>query len=223
MMKAKSISKMNAGREMRLAKSLSAADAIGEIVHGQDCFILTFGQFSLIDALVHILDKVGPSDVTIATWTAADAHLERSAELVASSAITGFRMIVDRSFEGRQPGYCRHMRETFGDDCIRFARSHAKFMLIRSATHDVVVRTSMNLNENPRLENIEVSESREFADWFQSIADAIFAEVEAGEKRSQMLGLDEIPDTSPYKQVDAKHIPRESLNECETSHTIKTG
>ena len=43
----------NAHRELRIAKQAQAKEAIGPIRPGQDVFILTFGQFSLIDVLVH--------------------------------------------------------------------------------------------------------------------------------------------------------------------------
>lgn len=204
-----------------MAKSSSAKDAIGKIEKDSDTHILTFGQFSLIDALVVILDQSGPADVTISTWTAADAHLARTAELLESATIRSLRFIVDRSFESRQPEYCHHMRTLFGEDCIRAIRTHAKFMLIRSNQMDIVVRTSMNLNENPRLENIEISESASFALFFHTIVNAIFDEVDEQENRSAMLDLGNIPDTCPFREISAKQIPRSSLNEAEAEFTLK--
>jgi hypothetical protein len=211
----------NKFREMRIAKGLSAADAIGTVEKDSDTYILTFGQFSLIDAIVTIIDQVGPSDVTISTWTAADAHIEKTAEMLAASSIKRLRLIVDRSFESRQPGYCYQMRKRFGADCIRAIRTHAKFAIIRSDGYDIVVRTSMNLNENPRLENIEISESKGFAEFFQTIADEIFSEVDEGQNRSQMLELKGLEDSSPYKEVDAKQLDRTTLSEPNASHTLK--
>lgn len=213
--------KGNTGRRVRIAKTSVAWEAIGVIEKNTDTYILTFGQFSLIDALVVILDQTGPADVAISTWTAADADLQRSAELIESCQITKFRMIVDRSFETRQPGYSHHLRTLFGPDCIRAIRTHAKFMLVRSASHDVVVRTSMNLNENPRLENIEISESREFAEHFQQIVDELFDEVEAGENRSPLPELKLQQETFPFQEVEAQQIARKDLNEPEWTHTLK--
>lgn len=213
--------KKRASRSIHMAKSSSAKEAIGKIEKDSDIYILTFGQFSLIDALVVILDQTGPADVTISTWTAADAHLARSAELLESAAIRSLRFIVDRSFESRQPEYCHHMRTLFGEDCIRAIRTHAKFMLIRSNQMDIVVRTSMNLNENPRLENIEISESASFALFFHTIVNAIFAEVDEQENRSAMLDLGNIPDTCPFREISAKQIPRSSLNEARAECTLK--
>jgi len=158
MSKAKTVKKP-AARKCRVSKISNASEAIGAIEHNTDTFILTFGQFSLIDALVAILDQTGPAAVDMATWTAADAHLERSAELLRASSITQMRLILDRSFKTRQPGYFHHMLELFGPECIREMRTHAKFIVVRNDKWNIVVRTSMNLNENPRLENIEVSES----------------------------------------------------------------
>ncbi len=213
--------KSGTARSIRMAKSSTAREAIGEIEKGSDTYILTFGQFSLIDAMIVILDQTGPADVSISTWTAADAHLARSAELLESATIRSLRFIVDRSFESRQPEYCHHMRTLFGEDCIRAIRTHAKFMLIRSNQMDIVVRTSMNLNENPRLENIEISESAPFALFFQTIIDAIFDEVDEKVNRSVMLDLGNIPDTYPFREISARQIPRSSLNEARAEFTLK--
>jgi len=218
-MKPKS-AKTKPAKAIRMAKLASATEAIGKIEPGSGVFILTYGQFSLIDALVAILDQTGPADVSISTWTAANAHLERSADLVASASIRSFKMIVDRSFETRQPEYAYHMRQLFGPGCIRAIRTHAKFMLIRSDTHDVVVRTSMNLNENPRLENIEVSEGRELAEFFQTVVDDVFAEVEENENRSPLPELANIEESFPFKPIKAGVIKRENTNEPRTSHCL---
>ena len=79
----------------------------------------------------------------------------------------------------------------------------------------------MNLNENPRLENIEVSENKEFADFFEQIADDIFAEVQEGESKSDLPGLVSIKENEPFKLVGGNHIPRRSLNEARYTHTIE--
>jgi len=221
MQKAKSFKKTNIEKQVKISKTLNAKDSIGKIEKNTDNFILTFGQFSLIDALAVILDQTGPAHVSISTWTAADAHLERSKELLSSLHVLSFRMIVDRSFESRQPGYYYHMIKLFGADCIRAIRTHAKFMIIQNDKFNIVVRTSMNLNENPRLENIEISENKLFADFMHEIVDAVFDEVGENVNRSDLLELKNIEEKSPYKLVEAKQIQRSALNEPETTHTIK--
>jgi len=220
-MKPKSFRKANNHKTVAMARKANAAEAIGQLEKYQDNFILTFGQFSLTDALVSILDLTGPADVVISTWTAADADLERSAQLIESADILNFRMIIDPSFQGRRPKYTAHMRALFGDECIRTIKSHAKFLIIRNKNWDIVVRTSMNLNGNPRLENIEVSENKEFADFLTNVIDEIFREVPPARYKQILPGLDGIAEIeTSFQLVKAEHIKRRTLNVPKTTHTL---
>jgi hypothetical protein len=217
----KEFRKENKAKAIRISKGLTAYESIGQLKKDTDLFILTYGQFSLVDALIAVLDQIGPAHVTISTWTAASAHLEKTAQLIESAEMLSFKMIVDRSFETRQPEYCEHMRHLFGAECVRAIRSHAKFMLIRNDEWNLVFRTSMNLNENPRLENLEISDNLDFAEFFQVVVDEIFREVGVGENRSSMLDFDRLDELSPYQLVSANHIKRSSVNEPTFTHTVK--
>ena len=70
-MKARTFSCEQQHREIRAAKTGSARQAIGQLARGMELYILTYGQFSLIDALIAIVEQTGPADVTLSTWTAA--------------------------------------------------------------------------------------------------------------------------------------------------------
>lgn len=85
------------------------------------------------------------------------------------------RWLVDFSFPSRQPAYCDILRERFGDDAIRATANHAKFVMIRNAEWNVVIRTSMNLNLNRRLESYEISDDRDLADWLEVVVREAFA------------------------------------------------
>ena len=217
--KAKSFKK-NSQRDIRVAKQSNAAEAIGTMQKGQDVFILTYGQFSLIDAVVEVLGQIGPAHVIMSTWTAAHAHLSRSAELLASTEILSFRMIVDRSFKNRQPAYFNQMQELFGASCTRAIPTHAKFIVLQNNDWNIVIRTSMNLNENPRLENIEISDNADFADFFVKITDEVFKEIAPDEVVNHRLNLSGIPDTTNHQKVSCKPIKRSDLNEPKFSHAI---
>ena len=217
---AKSFTKSNVGKQMRVAKKATATQAIGKLEHNTDTFILTYGQFSLIDALLVILDQTGPAHVAISTWTAAHAHLERSAELMATAEILSFRMIVDRSFQSRQPMYYQQMIELFGKDAIRAISTHAKFITVRNDEWNIVMRTSMNLNENPRLENLEVSDNKEFCDFFSQIVANVFAEIPPEINEWQQPELRTMKESKQFSLVEAEHIKRGTLNECEYTHEL---
>jgi hypothetical protein len=88
--------------------------------------------------------------------------------------------LVDFSFPVRQPAYCAALRQRFGDEAIRMTVTHAKFISLRNSTWNVVIRTSMNLNENRRMENIEVSDDAALAEFLESVCDRIFAAESSG-------------------------------------------
>lgn len=207
-------------KDIRTIKRGSAIQAIGTLEKDIDLFVLTYGQFSLIDGLMAILRQTGPAHVAISTWTAAHAHLDKSAELLGAADMLSFRMIVDRSFQTRQPKYYKHMIDLFGAQSIRAINTHAKFMIIRNDEWDIVVRTSMNLNENPRLENIEISENRDFAEFFQTIVDDIFHEVPEGKNLCTQPALENVPESVQFQVVSGDYMDVNNLKEAKYSHEI---
>ena len=56
---------------LRVSSAASARESLAGIAEGLEVDCLTFGQFSLIDALEAILEVTGPAEVVCATWTAA--------------------------------------------------------------------------------------------------------------------------------------------------------
>ncbi len=177
------------GRGVSLEPSVSAVRALDGLSRGHEVFVMTFGQFSLIDALWALLRKTGAADVSLATWTAAGADVTRAEQFVRDGSIRRMRWLVDKSFEKRQPAYCATLRGLFGDDAIRTTRSHAKFATIRNDEWDLVIRTSMNLNSNPRLETIEVSDDPALADFIDSVFDVFFGGQPSGVFNGELPGV----------------------------------
>lgn len=193
-------------RAPQLSKVTNARDALAEFDHGMETYCLTFGQFSMMDAVEAILDKTGPADVVICTWTAGGADLSRSAASLHDGRIRTLRMLVDCSFGQRQPAYLAKCRELFGDDAIRSTRTHAKFAVIVNDDWHVAVRTSMNLNENPRLEQIECSDDAALAGFLLEVVDEIWAEERPGDFRTKsrpvLGGLESV---APQSSVAMAH------------------
>jgi len=174
-------------RTIRASRVEGAAGAIGLVEPGCEVFILTHGQFSLIDAIVYLSQQIGPCRLSVSTWTAGTEDLQAMANLLAAGQFTGCRWLVDRSFLTRQPAYCARLRELFGDDVIRTTRSHAKFVTLRNASFDLAVRTSMNLNHNPRLEDIEISDDPALADFLDAEFDTYFHQQPPGQLNAEMI------------------------------------
>jgi len=169
-------------REIRDAtRGETAKQALGTIKPGCEIFGFTKGQFSFVDLLDAILWQTGPADVVVATWTAASADLTRVKAWLTSDRLLSCRFMVDFSFERRQPAFCATMRECFGDDAIRVTVTHAKFAIIRAKKRALVVRTSMNLNHNPRFENFEISDDPKLARFLDTIIAEVWKTQSAGE------------------------------------------
>lgn len=153
----------------------SAARCIGKITKGCDIFGLTKGDFSMVDILRHVAQEIGPCRVDIGTWTAAHADTKKAFDMLRDGNIVSMRWLVDRSFPNRQPKYYQGVLEKFGRDSVRMARFHAKFILLENDGFSVAVRTSMNLNENKRIEAYEISEGSPISDYLREIVDYHFA------------------------------------------------
>jgi len=147
-----------------LRRQQSAAEAVEQLDRdGTSVYGLTRGQFSLVDLIRAILQKTGPASLWISTWTAAGTDVSTMAELMHSGDIVSCRWLVDATFVRRCPSLVATIRDRFGRDAIRVTRTHAKFALIVNHEWKVALRTSMNLNENPRLESFEVGHDPQLA------------------------------------------------------------
>ena len=146
----------------------TAREAIAPLRKGDRLTGMTKGQFSLLDLIRAILEVTGPADLTLSTWTLGIRDAENAAALTKRGTIRSLRLLTDRSFPTRQPRYCAYVLDAFGDASIRVTNTHAKFAIIRNDGWSVVVRSSMNLNRNPRFEQFDLDEDEALADFFDA-------------------------------------------------------
>tara|TARA_Y100001938_G_scaffold79633_1_gene110021 strand:- start:869 stop:1531 length:663 start_codon:yes stop_codon:yes gene_type:complete len=162
-------------REMvKLFRKQSAADFLGQVEPGFHRFGFSKGQFSLVDLIAAILPQVGPVHLGLSTWTVAKADLGELQAMLTPKTMLSVRFLLDISFQRRQPALIQHIRQTFGDDSIRVTKNHAKFLLFGNDNYKISVRTSMNLNFNPRLEDVEIKDDAKLYDFIDSILTDIF-------------------------------------------------
>jgi hypothetical protein len=151
-------------------RAQSAAKAIAQLERdGTELVGLTRGQFSLSDLLVAVLDKTGPAALSISTWTAASTSVQSMLELLQTGQITRCRWLVDCTFVRRVPQLVAEIRRSFGDDAIRVTRTHAKFATVTNEEWQVAIRSSMNLNQNPRLESYEIGHDPQLCAWLDGV------------------------------------------------------
>lgn len=163
-------------REIKdLRRQQSAAEAVADLERdGMELFGLTRGQFSLTDMIEAILAKTGPANLSISTWTAANGDVSRMLELVQSGAIISCRWLVDLTFMRRCPQLAAEIRRQFGHDAIRVTRTHAKFCTITNQDWQIALRSSMNLNQNPRLESFQVGHDPVLCEFLKSVLDDVW-------------------------------------------------
>ena len=72
------------------------------------------------------------------------------------------------------PGLAQEIRRVFGPDGIRVAKNHAKFTLIKNADWQIVIRTSMNINFNPRFEDFTIAHDPELFAFVDGVLDSVW-------------------------------------------------
>lgn len=154
----------------------TAAEAVGPITPGCEIFGLTGGQFSLIDLLGHCLDCARPATLDLSTWTAAVFDIGVIHKRMMTGDIMAVRFLLDYSYKIRQPESFAALAEGFGVESMRMTENHCKFAVIRGPRLNLAIRSTMNLNDNRRLESFEISDDADFAGLLSNTMDLFFAE-----------------------------------------------
>jgi hypothetical protein len=139
----------------------NTADAIGPLEKGMALFAITRGQFSMLDAILHCLHELGPAAISVWTWTIADYEVEAMVGLMARQEITAGRLVIDASAERRNSAIIEQWRQRFGDETVRICKNHAKVARVWTQDFRLLLRGSMNLNFNPRFEQLDITEGGE--------------------------------------------------------------
>lgn len=162
-------------RQLRDFRRLETAREVVEAFDRDvELFGFTKGQFSLVQLIEACLELTGPASLTISTWTAARTDLTEILALLDSGSLTGTRWLVDFSLQRRSPELANKLRKQFGEDAIRVAKNHAKFAMIINDKWSLVLRTSMNLNHNPRFEDFTLAHDPELAAFLTAILDEVW-------------------------------------------------
>lgn len=170
-------------RRHRLLRTKSAARALEGFTPGQDYEVMTNGEFSVLDALLVLLQRMdGPADLVVCTWSVGLYEVEVVNKLLADGRLRSARFIFDVSFKNNigSRGYSGQLMGLFGSGHIRTTRTHAKFFLLHDGPEGYSLTSTANLNENKRLELMYFSDDPARLAWYLRVVDETFAEVEEG-------------------------------------------
>ncbi|RYH04118.1 hypothetical protein EU805_01735 [Salipiger sp. IMCC34102] len=167
-----------ASRKVRMVahRTGSAADTIGELAPGVAVSGLTAGQFSAIDAMEHMVNCLGPADVSISAWTTGLYDVKRAAEMRANEQLRSLRFILDRGTFEKSPKFAGPLIQAVGLEAFRCVSVHAKVVIVEGARGRAVMRSSMNLNKNLRTEQFDIDVCDQFADFYLRWFDGLWEE-----------------------------------------------
>lgn len=155
---ARTSARISSRRAKAVESFKSAADCIGDLEQGMHLFAITRGQFSMIDAILACLDQTGPAALSVWTWTVAEYEVQCLERLRMDERLTAARLIIDVNAKKRNADIIATWRRAFGPTAVRFTINHAKIATIENADYKLLLRGSMNLNCNPRFEQLDISE-----------------------------------------------------------------
>lgn len=174
---------------VRLLRKETAGEAISKFSKTMDVFGFTKGQFSLIELLEATLDKTGSGDLTISTWTASKADLNNVLDFLTNAKIESARFLLDFTFQRRQPEVAKRIRDVFGLESLRVTRNHAKFFTIGAQQRgwNVTCKTSMNLNQNPRFEDFDLSNDKSLYIFLNGLVDELFEQTKIKDQEAMTV------------------------------------
>jgi hypothetical protein len=151
-----------ASRRKRAVESFrSASEGLGKIEPGMSLFAITRGQFSMIDAILACLDQTGPAAVSLWTWTVAEYEVQCLDRLRQDGRLTSGLLVIDYGARNKNAGLIRQWKAAHGPESVRYVVNHAKMATVKTDHFRLLLRGSMNLNFNPRFEQLDVTEGGE--------------------------------------------------------------
>lgn len=113
----------------------------------------------MLDAILHVLADLGPSRISLWTWTVAEYEIRVFTEFLRDKRITGGVLVIDGGARQKNHGLIEEWQSSFGKDSVRFVLNHAKLATVEGQDgRRVLLRGSMNLNHNPRFEQLDITE-----------------------------------------------------------------
>ena len=166
-------SAMSRRRKTAIEAMKSARETIGAIEPGMALFAITRGQFSMIDVINDLIDKAGPSHISVWTWAIAAYEVDVIVGMMERQDILSARLIIDYSSEQRSGEIIDQWRARFGADMVKDCRNHAKISRVWNDRWAFLARGSMNLNFNPRFEQFDLTEGGDDFAMVGEIEDAL--------------------------------------------------
>ncbi len=122
-------------------------------------------NYNMHEALVSLLRLTGPATVDILTYSMTDYPMRIISTLAENKTITGLRLILDFTVS-RTPALDQFVKSFCPG--IKYTSSHAKILLVKNESWNIVLLGSANFTRNNRFENyIVFSDRNTFEDYLK--------------------------------------------------------
>jgi len=149
-------------RRTRVVESFGTVrEAIGPLTPGMALFIVSRGQWSMIDAIRHVLDQVGTARVSLWPRTVAVSKGDILTMLRSDPRVTWCRLVMNTGDERKNHVLVQEWQGQFGLQSVCSMRTHAKIATLEGGGLQVLIRGSINLGTGARFEQIDVTEGGE--------------------------------------------------------------
>lgn len=171
--------------------------------YGERVSILTDYTANLIDYLECVIDDAAPCRIDIATWAASQGDAGRLVLRRDAGHVTGARWIIDRGLRYRNGGaeVLASVVAMWGPDSVRECRLHAKIFVVDGGPRRRWAgQSSMNLNGNTRVENLDITRDDGLAGMYAEFFGMVFERVKPGENDTRD------PFANPSEQPPARRM-----------------
>lgn len=149
---------------------------------GRIC-LLTDYTCSIVDFIVAVAEEAAPCTLDILTWSASPEDVRTIQSLMLRGLVSRIRMVIDRGARSLNLPTLQLIEGLIGGQNIREISSHAKvFVADGGPGRRWVGQASMNLNRNPRIENLDVSRNDAIAEMYTRFIDMTFEVVTPGDQ-----------------------------------------
>ena len=138
----------------------SVAECLGPVGKDASIFAVTRGQWSMIDAILHVIDCCkGQVTVSLWTWTVAEYEVSVLTRLRGDKRIKDATLIIDHGARNKNAKVIADWKAVYGPSSVRYVINHAKIATVEDDSGlRFLLRGSMNLNFNPRFEQFDLTE-----------------------------------------------------------------
>lgn len=139
--------------------------------NGGQIHYYSFGNFSIMPLIFHYLDKIGSAEVLMSTYSISHNSLNLCLRKRQTGVLRRIRFIVDNRVRSLSPKPFDIMAKNFE---YRTTSIHAKVACIWNENHQIVITTSQNATNNPKIERGTVSFDKEVFDFDYNMLEEIY-------------------------------------------------